>query len=109
MPLTIRDIKRIRKEGYDPNDFIVEKNGQRQLKNLKGSCYFLKKGYCTIYSHRPEGCRLYPLIYNPSKRTVIIDPLCSHREEFSINEYSAKQQRKLVKKINRETRRELLY
>lgn len=35
------------------------------MKNLEGRCVFLdlaKRG-CTIYDFRPEGCRIYPVIY----------------------------------------------
>lgn len=106
MPLTVKDIRRITKLGYSPGEFIVRKNGERQLRNLKGSCIFLEKGRCKIYPGRPEGCRLYPLIYDPFKKRVIIDPVCSHHEEFSINTRSAEKLRKLVTTIEREKRRE---
>jgi hypothetical protein len=109
MPLTIRDIRRIVKKGFKPGDFIVRKNGERRLRNLEGSCVFLKEGTCEIYSFRPEGCRLYPLIYDWSKNRAIIDQACSHREEFKIKQSRSKQLRELVKRIKREKRRELLF
>jgi hypothetical protein len=108
MPLTVRDIRRIVKKGFKAGDFIVRKNGERRLRNLDGSCVFLKEGKCKIYSVRPEGCRLYPLIYDPSKNRVIIDQACPHSEEFKIKQERSKQLRELVKRIKREKIRELL-
>ncbi|MBD3206824.1 YkgJ family cysteine cluster protein [Candidatus Bathyarchaeota archaeon] len=108
MPLTIRDIQRIVKKGFKPEDFIVRKNNERHLRNLEDSCVFLKEGKCTIYPIRPEGCRLYPLIYDSSKNRVIIDQLCPHSENFNIKQNRSKQLRELVKRIKREKRREFL-
>ncbi len=109
MPLTVRDIRRIVKKGFKAGDFIVRKNGERHLRNLEGSCVFLKEEKCEIYSFRPEGCRLYPLIYDRSKNRAIIDQACPYREEFKIKQSRSKQLRELVKRIKREKRRELLF
>jgi hypothetical protein len=109
MPLTVRDIWRIMKKGFKPEDFLVRRNGERHLRNLDGSCVFLEKGECKIYSFRPKGCRLYPLIYDQSKNRVIIDQACPHGGEFKIKQSRSKQLRELVKRIKREKRRELLY
>jgi Fe-S-cluster containining protein len=108
MPLTLKDIRRIQKKGYKPSEFIVKRNGERQLRNIEGLCFFLEKGRCTIYRDRPEGCRIYPLIFDENCKRVIIDTDCSHHEEFSINPISAEKLRKLIRVIDREKSREIL-
>jgi hypothetical protein len=109
MPLTVLDIRRILKKGYKAEYFLVRKDGERHLRNLEGKCVFLKKDKCKIYSFRPKGCRLYPLIYDQSKNRVIIDQACPHGEEFKIKQSRSKHLRELVKRIKREKRSELLY
>jgi len=109
MPLTVRDIRKIIKNGYKSADFIVMSRGERHLRNSEGKCVFLEGGQCNIYSFRPEGCRLYPLLYDPSNDSIVIDPACPHRGEFKINQTSAEKLRKLVKTVKREKRRELIY
>lgn len=82
--------------------------GERHLRNYDGACVFLEEGQCNIYSFRPEGCRLYPLIYDQSRDGVMIDPECPHQREFKINQTGAEKMRKLVKTVRREKRRELI-
>ncbi len=72
MPLTKKDIRRIRSLGY--KDFYINDNGIYKLKNINGMCIFLSKEGCRIYAHRPLGCRLYPLVYDGEN--VVLDDLC---------------------------------
>lgn len=108
MPLTIRDIRRIVKKGFNSKNFILRKEGERHLRNVEGSCFFLKNGKCKIYSIRPEGCRLYPLVYDATENRVIIDQSCPYSEKFKIKQERSKQLRELVKRIKRERKREYL-
>ncbi|MCR8453715.1 MAG: YkgJ family cysteine cluster protein [Crenarchaeota archaeon] len=63
MPLTIDDIKRIVRLGYEPEHFMEFNNGLWRLKNVNGKCVFLnERGLCEIHKHKPVGCRLYPII-----------------------------------------------
>lgn len=64
-----KDITRIKKRGYDENEFLMKDpfNEERLFlkKDGKGWCVFLKqdkKGMysCSIYNDRPDICRKYP-------------------------------------------------
>ncbi|MHA1916018.1 MAG: YkgJ family cysteine cluster protein [Promethearchaeota archaeon] len=66
-------------------DFSVDnKYGQSELKNIEGHCVFLEESskMCTIYEHRPTGCRFYPLIYDFQERTCILDGDCPRTNLF---------------------------
>lgn len=78
MPLTKRDIERIERIGFPENYFIDHRGRIPRLKNVEGHCVFLdpNTNACTIYSERPEGCRLYPLMYDEEKDSIVVDPLC---------------------------------
>jgi len=58
--LSKEDIKRLMKAGK--KDFIEDK---RWLKRINGYCMFLEikkgKSKCTVYNHRPDICRWWPL------------------------------------------------
>ena len=82
MPLSRNDIERISRQGYRFKDFVVKRKRERRLKNRKGRCVFLEDNVCTIYSFRPEGCRLYPLVYNENNKKVVIHDLCPYNHEF---------------------------
>ncbi|KYH42822.1 MAG: putative Fe-S-cluster oxidoreductase [Candidatus Bathyarchaeota archaeon B63] len=82
MPLTQSDIRRIMKAGYSLGGFAVKTREGWRLKNRSGRCVFLSGGRCIIYPIRPEGCRLYPLVYDEASGTARLDDLCPYREEF---------------------------
>ena len=78
MPLTRSGIERIKKLGF-PEEYFVDRRGRiPRLKNVDGHCVFLdpESNACTIYPDRPEGCRLYPLVYDVESDRVVVDPLC---------------------------------
>ena len=101
MLLTNSDIQRIENLGYNKNEFCLNPNetdGFWQLKNIEGRCYFLSKnGKCTIYEHRPIGCKVYPLVFELSEEDVIIDEDCREPNWFASQVYED-QQINLVKK-----------
>lgn len=82
MQLSRRDIRRIEKLGYNRDEFSVEKDGVRILRNVEGRCYFLKNGKCTIYEHRPLGCKLYPIVYDVEKKAATVDDFCPIAREI---------------------------
>lgn len=82
MPLTLEDIKRISSLGFKIKDFAIKTKKEWRLKNKYGKCVFLTENGCKIYESRPEGCRLYPLVYDEASGEPILDDLCPYREEF---------------------------
>lgn len=84
MPLSRFDIERISRQGYRFKDFVVKRRRERHLKNRNGRCVFLRDNGCIIYSFRPEGCRLYPLVYDENYSKVVIHDLCPYGHEFKI-------------------------
>jgi len=97
MPLTNEDVKRIESLGYKKEDFSIVVNGIRRLRNVNGKCYFLRNNRCIIYEHRPEGCRLYPLVFDG--KDVVVDKLCPKWREVKITEEDKKALLKLIHKI----------
>ncbi len=65
MPLTERDVRRLAEAGFDPAEFTVLDGGVVRLRNVGGYCYFYdkKRRACRVYELRPEGCRLYPVVF----------------------------------------------
>jgi len=99
MPLTMRDLKRITSLGYKVHQFAMFNGRYWQLKNVDGHCFFLnpKTNECTIYPHRPEGCKLYPIIYIEGEG-VSVDPECPAANTVSAEEIE-KAAPKLIKLI----------
>jgi Fe-S-cluster containining protein len=75
MQLSLQDVARLRRLGYDPANFTTKKGGFKTLRNVRGVCYFFdaKTSSCTVYANRPEGCRYYPIIYCVDEKRPIID------------------------------------
>lgn len=104
MPLSNSDIARIKGLGFK-DFFITKRNGTRQLKNFMGRCVFHNGQRCTIYSDRPEGCRLYPAIFDADKEKIILDEHCPHPEKFQSTQRISWQVIKLVQKLDAERKR----
>ncbi len=98
MPLSEKDVKRIEKLGYSRDDFSIVVDGVRVLRNVDGHCYFLKDGVCSIYEHRPLGCRFYPVIYDVERRKATVHDFCPLAGEVSISVVK-KVERALIKHI----------
>jgi len=82
MPVTEDDIKRLEALGHDRAAFtLVGPQGFRQLANVDGKCFFLKDERCSVYSDRPQGCRIYPFVLT-EKGTLTRDEDCPWRREF---------------------------
>ena len=102
MPLSYKDIERIRGLGFDTNFFVIESNGWLQLKNQDGRCVFHTGILCSIYEDRPEGCILYPVIYDKDTKRAIFDKDCPHSDKFLMPKRIIKQLYALVPKLERE-------
>lgn len=85
MPLTFADIDRLTALGNRLNEFSVnDADGSIRLRNVAdGSCFFLEKnGRCRVNDTKPEGCRLYPFIWDEGARKTIRDDYCPYTAEF---------------------------
>ena len=80
MPLTRKDVERIKALGFNEGDFSIVVDGIKRLRNVNGKCFFLEENRCKIYDYRPEGCRIYPLVL--SEGGVVVDDLCPLKEEI---------------------------
>lgn len=102
MPLLNEDIERIKQLGFDNDYFAVNKDGWLQIKNYDGRCVFNDGEQCLIYENRPEGCKLYPIIYDEDKNCAILDEDCPHIDEFKISEIDLKLLTSLITKLKDE-------
>ncbi len=106
MLLSKRDIKRLQNKGFSENYFVrYDKQGYAQLKNRDGYCVFYdrKNRQCIVYSDRPSGCRVYPVIFDEEKG-IVIDGICESRDTITEKEKNRKGKRvmKLLDKIDSE-------
>ncbi|TFG15040.1 YkgJ family cysteine cluster protein [Candidatus Thorarchaeota archaeon] len=89
MTLTMADINRIRRLGYDPDDFMkIAEDGFAELRNIDGCCYFydVESASCKVYQHRPEGCRYYPIVYDMALEKCVVDNECPSGSTISQDE-----------------------
>jgi len=87
MPLSEEDITRLEGLGYKREDFSIQINGIRRLRNVSGRCFFLSEdNRCRVYGERPEGCRLYPAVLNPDTMEVEVDDACPKAETVVIED-----------------------
>ena len=101
MPLSNPDLKRILKLGYRLEYFAVKTKEGWRLKNNSGRCTFLLEEGCGIYPHRPEGCRLYPLVYDENVKKAVIDSLCLYGYEFKVQKNDVERLKNLIEKLIR--------
>jgi len=102
MLLSKTDIKRIESLGYSCDFFVDTHDGWFQLKNRDGHCVFHNGMKCLIYEHRPEGCQLYPIIFDKENNGAVLDEECPYRTKFLITMSSRKKLFHLVSKIESE-------
>jgi Fe-S-cluster containining protein len=102
MLLSNHDIKKIQKLGYEPKVFSEEHHGWLQLKNSPGRCVFHDGNKCTIYENRPEGCTLYPVVYEKDRKQAFLDDECPHKQSFSLSKTYQTQLNLLVLTLQKE-------
>ncbi|MDR0318894.1 MAG: YkgJ family cysteine cluster protein [Nitrososphaerota archaeon] len=94
MLLSNDDVKRIEKRGFHKKYFMkISKDGYVQLRNYNGYCafYSLEEHRCIIYSDKPSGCGVYPVILDEDVG-IIIDDICPERGSVTFEERQAKGQ-----------------
>lgn len=112
MPLLKNDVQRIVGLGFKEDFFAVEFRDFKTLRNSNGRCVFHDGEQCAIYSNRPSGCRLYPVIFDENVNHAVMDRLCPFRAEFPLpfkaRMESSNLYRKLIgeRQINKEKRLE---
>jgi Fe-S-cluster containining protein len=91
MQLSLNDIRRLEKLGYERGEFTIIKDGFYTMKNRKGACCFFdkKSKCCRVYAKRPEGCRYYPMMYSLYEKQPIIDEKECHNAS-TITEHELK-------------------
>lgn len=102
MPLTSDDIERIEDLGFDRDFFVAKRDGWLRLRNVDGRCVFHDGDRCRIYDGRPEGCRLYPIVYDETGGLEVPDRDCPHREKFRVSRVVAQRVANIVKTLERE-------
>jgi Fe-S-cluster containining protein len=102
MLLSYNDIETIQKLGYKTEFFVVEHNGWLQLKNRNGRCVFHDGTKCTIYQHKPEGCDLYPVVYDNNEKKPILDNECPQRPCFQVSKEKSRQLILLIHLLKKE-------
>jgi len=106
MMLSTADIERLEKAGYDRHEFTrYDRHGFARLRNRRGFCVFYDTGKrrCRIYEHRPEGCRIYPVVYS-EEEGIVVDNLCPMNATVSETELRRKGRKvvALLQKIGNE-------
>jgi len=105
MPLSKKDIERIKSLSFDYDYFVINKDGWLQLKNYDGKCVFNDGKQCSIYKDRPEGCRSYPIIYDDDEECATLDEDCPHRDEFKISKTDIVTIISLIRKLEYERKK----
>jgi Fe-S-cluster containining protein len=108
MMLSQEDIVLLEMTGYPSKKFQChDRKGYVKLRNREGYCFFydVEKRRCRAYALRPQGCRLYPVIYSVEDG-IILDELCPMGDTISSRETKAKGKKvlKLLEVIDREAR-----
>ena len=106
MLLSEKDIKRLETAGFSKNSFVkFDRQGYALLRNQDGYCVFydLNQKQCRIYSDRPVGCRVYPVILDEEKG-IVFDDICNSCNTISEREkkYKGKIVVKLLERIDAE-------
>lgn len=99
MLLSNSDIQNIENIGYKKKNFVRINNRWFYLKNKNGRCVFHNGKKCMIYDNRPEGCKLYPLIFDEEHKKAIVDKDCPYDKIFKFNKKDVNQLFSLVNKI----------
>jgi Fe-S-cluster containining protein len=99
MLLSEGDVQRIASLGFKEGSFAVESDGFKMLRNSSERCVFHDGKQCTIYSNRPAGCKLYPIIFDEDLNHPVMDRLCPFRAEFPLSLKAKRESSKLYLKL----------
>ena len=98
MTLTEADLVRLERHGCRPA-YRRTKAGYLRLVNIDGHCAYLENCRCSVYQARPEGCMLYPLVWDEENGRAVLDDFCPHRHEF---EFTALDEDRLRRSVETE-------
>jgi len=107
MPLSKDDVERIEGLGFKRGEFVADADGWIRLKNAGGRCVFNDGSECRIYDGRPEGCRLYPVVYDDDKGEAALDYDCPFSEEFDIGKDEKRELLELIERLKNERKTRL--
>ncbi len=112
MLLSTKDIERLEKKGYARSFFVhFDTEGYATLRNHHGYCVFYdpEKRHCKVRAHRPEGCRIYPVIYDENKG-ITVDTICPNHNSVTDKQKTKKGEKvlKLLKTIDAEAKQRRL-
>ena len=99
MLLSNKDIERLQNQGYHKEQFArFNKAGYAVLKNQKGFCFFYNpmQRRCIVYTVRPSGCRVYPVILDEDKG-IVADEIC--RAHATVTEEEKRRKGRLVVRL----------
>lgn len=84
MPLLESDMQRLESLGHERGQFaVLDDEAVPQLRMVDGHCYFLNSARrCGVHEARPEGCRLYPQVWDAYTGRVRRDEFCPFSHEF---------------------------
>jgi Fe-S-cluster containining protein len=102
MVLSNRDIKKIKKKGVVKSFYVEDTDGWLRLRNEYGRCVFHDGRKCTIYQDRPQGCALYPVVYDADAHMAILDLDCPQRHTFPLTKHTKRHLFALVSVLERE-------
>jgi Fe-S-cluster containining protein len=104
MTLTEADVRRLREAGFE-GFARLNRDGDLELVSRDGRCVFFDAGCCQVYTLRPEGCQLYPLVLDLAADRVVRDRFCPHRLEFPLSPELVRRLRRSVAVEEAEARR----
>ena len=104
MALSEGDMRRIESLGHRRESFATESKGLVTLRNVHRRCVFHDGVHCTIYEARPDGCRLYPVVFAEYSGRATMDHLCPFWSEFSLTPLSNRDSKDLHRLLIEEAR-----
>jgi Fe-S-cluster containining protein len=99
MLLSNKDIQQIKELGFPIDFFTISIDGWIRLKNKKGRCVFHDGAHCVIYEKKPEGCQLYPIVYDIDTKQAFLDDECPQKTQFNITKHHLKKLDHLISRI----------
>jgi Fe-S-cluster containining protein len=98
MLLSDADIEHLERKGHDEQNFTrYDRHGYARLKNRDGLCVFydVEKRQCQVYEYRPQGCRIYPVLYS-EQEGIIVDDLCPMQNSVAKTELKRKGKKLMI-------------
>lgn len=113
MLLTEEDVRRLTPLANGRTFFVRMPDGYLQLRTvdlpavpgMKGKpCVFLDAaGRCSVHASRPEGCRLYPAMWDEDAGRAVLDSAgCPHTSGFLLPQATADAVRRLADRLHAE-------